>query len=186
MMVSPMPVAETAQVSLSAHVPAPIRAESPTRPGCWLVMPPVEVAAERLPRASTATAPTVVVAIRIKHELHSLLGLLELLASKIGDEIGFVLDGQIVLLAKRESRLRHQEYVLGAFHDEPRRGDWIRDPREIRDRAGRAIDSAHNRGVHPDVALGAEHGTTPRIEVRVVLQHADRRLDRLEGRATRI
>lgn len=50
MNISPCPVAETAQVALSANVPAPITGVSPTRPGGLAVMPPVEVAAARLPR----------------------------------------------------------------------------------------------------------------------------------------
>ena len=46
---SPSPVHETAQVLLSAYVPAPIIGESPTRPNFLLLIPPVEVAAARLP-----------------------------------------------------------------------------------------------------------------------------------------
>jgi hypothetical protein len=48
-----------AQVSLSAQVPAPMTGVSPTRPGDFAVMPPVDVAAARLPFRSRATAPTV-------------------------------------------------------------------------------------------------------------------------------
>ncbi len=56
---SPCPVADTAQLSLLAYVPAPMMGESPTRPQRLPVMPPVEVAAARLPCRSSATAPTV-------------------------------------------------------------------------------------------------------------------------------
>ena len=56
---NPWPVAETAQQSFAAYVPAPMIGESPTRPHFLPVMPPVEVAAARLPVASSATAPTV-------------------------------------------------------------------------------------------------------------------------------
>ena len=56
---SPLPVADTAQVALSAYVPAPMIGESPMRPQRLLVMPPVDVAAARLPFLSRATAPTV-------------------------------------------------------------------------------------------------------------------------------
>src|SRR5205807_9240750 len=56
---SPVPVQETATESLSAYVPAPMIGESPTRPYCLFVVPPVDVPAARLPAASSATAPTV-------------------------------------------------------------------------------------------------------------------------------
>ena len=56
---SPSPVAETAQDRLSAKVPAPMTALSPTRPGSLNETPPVEVAAARFPCRSRATAPTV-------------------------------------------------------------------------------------------------------------------------------
>jgi len=51
--------AETAQVALFAYVPPPMMGESPTRPAFLFVVPPVEVAAARLPFLSSATAPTV-------------------------------------------------------------------------------------------------------------------------------
>ena len=56
---SPCPVPEIAQVALSANVPAPISGLSPTRPGSFAVIPPVEVAAATVPSRSHATAPTV-------------------------------------------------------------------------------------------------------------------------------
>ena len=56
---SPSPVAETAQVALSANVPAPMFGESPMRPGSLPVTPPVDVPAARLPWLSSATQPTV-------------------------------------------------------------------------------------------------------------------------------
>ena len=56
---SPSPVADTAQTPSSAQVPAPGSGASPTRPGIWPFMPPVDVAAARWPAASSATAPTV-------------------------------------------------------------------------------------------------------------------------------
>ena len=59
MIASPSPVQEIAAVASSAQVPAAISGESPTRPGCLPALPPVEVAAATLPRASRATAPTV-------------------------------------------------------------------------------------------------------------------------------
>jgi hypothetical protein len=56
---SPEPVADTAQVWLLAHVPAPMMGLSPTRQSSAFVMPPVEVAAASCPSVSSATAPTV-------------------------------------------------------------------------------------------------------------------------------
>jgi hypothetical protein len=56
---SPVPVQDTAQLALFAYVPAPITGESPTRPKRLPVMPPVDVAAARSPRASRTTQPTV-------------------------------------------------------------------------------------------------------------------------------
>ena len=56
---SPWPVADTAQQSSAAYVPAPMIGVSPTRPARLPVMPPVDVAAARWPCASSATAPTV-------------------------------------------------------------------------------------------------------------------------------
>jgi hypothetical protein len=59
MIASPSPVQEMATVVSSAHVPAAISDESPTRPGCLRLVPPVDVAAATPPWASSATAPTV-------------------------------------------------------------------------------------------------------------------------------
>ena len=59
MIASPSPVQEIAAVASSAHVPAATSGESPTRPGCLPLLPPVEVAAAMPPPASRATAPTV-------------------------------------------------------------------------------------------------------------------------------
>src|ERR1035437_8300016 len=59
MMGSPHPVRERAAERLSGYQPQPMREDSPTRPGVLLRVPPVEVAAARLPWASRATAPTV-------------------------------------------------------------------------------------------------------------------------------
>src|SRR5438045_3166796 len=56
---SPAPVAEIAADSFDAYVPAPMMGESPTRPYCLLLMPPVDVPAARLPSLSSATQPTV-------------------------------------------------------------------------------------------------------------------------------
>jgi hypothetical protein len=46
---SPVPVAETAAVSLWAYVPAPMIGESPIRPTGLFVSPPVDVPAARSP-----------------------------------------------------------------------------------------------------------------------------------------
>src|ERR1700728_1803595 len=59
MMGSAHPVRDTAAARVSEWQPQPMRDESPTRPGVLLRVPPVDVAAARLPRASRATAPTV-------------------------------------------------------------------------------------------------------------------------------
>ena len=58
MIASPCPVADAAP-NACAKVPAPINAESPTRPKSLPGTPPVEVAAAIAPCTSTATAPTV-------------------------------------------------------------------------------------------------------------------------------
>src|SRR5437867_1161479 len=59
MMASPSPVHETPPSVLSAYVPQPMSAESPTRPGSLPAVPPEEVAAAMVPARSRATAPTV-------------------------------------------------------------------------------------------------------------------------------
>src|SRR5262245_24269204 len=59
MIASPSPVADTAPSELSAYVPHPMSALSPTRPGSLACVPPVEVAAAEVPWRSSATAPTV-------------------------------------------------------------------------------------------------------------------------------
>src|SRR5205085_2043808 len=59
MIASPSPVADTAPSVLSAYVPHPMSALSPTRPGSLPWVPPVEVAAAEVPWRSRATAPTV-------------------------------------------------------------------------------------------------------------------------------
>ena len=50
---------DTATLSSAAYVPHPGSGESPTRPGIWFVMPPVDVPAATCPAASLATAPIV-------------------------------------------------------------------------------------------------------------------------------
>ena len=55
---SPWPVPETAQRSFWAQVPAPSMGESPTLPVILLVLPPVDVAAAKLPYLSVLTDPT--------------------------------------------------------------------------------------------------------------------------------
>src|SRR5262249_55290652 len=59
MMASPSPVHDTPPSVLSAYVPHPMSAESPTRPGSLPDVPPVDVAAAMVPARSSATAPTV-------------------------------------------------------------------------------------------------------------------------------
>ena len=44
---SPWPVNDMAAAALSAYVPAPMMGESPTLPGIFPVMPPVDVPAAR-------------------------------------------------------------------------------------------------------------------------------------------
>ena len=46
-----------APASASAYVPQPTSGESPTRPACLQIVPPVEVPATTPPSRSTATAP---------------------------------------------------------------------------------------------------------------------------------
>jgi len=59
MIASPLPVQDAPPSVLSAYVPHPMSALSPTRPGRLPTMPPVEVAAATVPWRSSATAPTV-------------------------------------------------------------------------------------------------------------------------------
>src|SRR5207244_11534820 len=54
---SPIPVAHAAPAASSAYIPAPITAESPTLPGFFSQIPPVETAADGTPERSTATSP---------------------------------------------------------------------------------------------------------------------------------
>ncbi len=57
--VSPCPVAEHAPIESSQYPPHQTRGVSPTLPGIFPVIPPVEVAHATCPFWSTATAPTV-------------------------------------------------------------------------------------------------------------------------------
>src|SRR5437867_8898208 len=59
MIASPSPVHDTPPSELSAYVPQPISALSPTRPGRLPSVPPVDVAAATVPCRSRAVAPTV-------------------------------------------------------------------------------------------------------------------------------
>src|SRR5919198_1365416 len=59
MIASPSPVHDTPPSELSAYVPHPISAVSPTRPGRLPTIPPVDVAAATVPWRSSAVAPTV-------------------------------------------------------------------------------------------------------------------------------
>ena len=114
--------------------------ESPTRPGRLLVMPPVEVAAARLPAPSRATAPTVpwvVGGTMLRDALAALLGQ-QLLQALGGAEVEVGHERQALLEREFLRPRPHQQHVARLLHDVARQVDGVADVAHRGDRARRA------------------------------------------------
>ena len=69
------------------------------------------------------------------------------------------------------------------LHHPAGQADRIAGRGDAADRAGIAIGAVHDRGVHLDPALIGEDRAAPGVEMGVVLEHAHRRLDRVDRAA---
>ena len=67
------------------------------------------------------------------------------------------------------------------LHHRARREHRVADAPHRGHRAGAQLRAFHDRGVHLDLAVAVERGAAPGVEQRVVLQHHDRRGDRIEA-----
>src|SRR5260370_268403 len=140
---SPSPVAETAQVALFAYVPPPMMGESPTRPAFLFVVPPVEVAAARLPFLSSATAPTVPCRSRsvtmnffppTPASFRSLFHFLQSLPALFGVKILLVDKLNAVRRGERLRAFAVHHHVSRFLHHQPRQVDRILDVFQTGDR----------------------------------------------------
>lgn len=80
------------------------------------------------------------------------------------------------------ARAREQD-VVRPLHDGPRHRHRVEMRAQGRDRARLEIAPVHDHRVELDVARGREHGAAARVERRVRLQDAHRRLDRVDRAA---
>ena len=184
---SPTPVHEMAQLALSAKVPAPMTAESPTRPHCWFTTPPVDVAAARLPHLSRATAPTVpsfaLVGLRmIKNNRLLFLRLCQLRDTRFGQEILSVFEWYAVFPGEPFRAFADQEDVLAFLHDGTGKQHGIPDAAHAGDRAGVERAAIHDRRVALDGAVDIQDRTAARVVEGVVFKQHDAMRDRIERR----
>ena len=149
MIASPSPVQEIAAVASSAHVPAAMIGESPTRPGCLPLVPPVEVAAATPPRASRATAPTVPPPL----ERALALG---------GPEPRLGRGVQPGLARELRGRLADEHHVPALLEHGARGEHRVANPAQRGDRARGAVGAAHHRRVEQHEPALVEHRAAAR------------------------
>ena len=176
MIASPSPVQETATLSSSAQVPAPISGESPTRPRRWPIVPPVEVAAASRPSRSRATAPTVPAAQPRSPEASTV-------ALAVGDQPRRIAELDAVVGRERARRRAHEQHVVAVAQHRAGGADRVAHALHAGHRADVAARALHHRRVELDPAVLGQRGAAARVEDRVVLEHDDRGLDRVERAA---
>ena len=112
--------------------------------------------------------------------------LLELAAALGGLEIFGRLLRQALLARELVGALAAEEDVRALLHHPAGEADRVARRCDTGDRAGVAVAAVHDRGVHLDAPVIGEDRTAPRVEMRIVLEHPDRRLDRVQrGAAAR-
>ena len=108
---------------------------------------------------------------------------LQRLPALVGVEI-FLVDKRDAHLFRERLRALAREHDVRRFlHHHPREADRIANVLHARDRPGFERFAVHDRGVELVRALMGEDRAFAGVEQRVVLQHMDRRLDRVEARA---
>ena len=176
---SPWPVHDTATVASSAHVPAPISGESPTRPSRWPDTPPVDVAAARRPSASRATAPTVP---RAPAASPSLSASSASRSRSVTNHVSFSKASPAVA-ANSIAGGADEQHVAALGEHRARRADRVAHAAHGRHRAGGARGAVHDRRVELDAAVLGQRGAAPGVELGVVLEHDDGGLDGVERRS---
>jgi hypothetical protein len=139
------------------------------------VIPPVEVAAARLPCRSRATTPNAA----------SLEFVLQFAPAPFTVKIASFRKNDALLPAKGERTLSDQQYFFRSFHDRTRGQYRIARPEDARDRTRPMVATVHQRGVHLLRPGGCKDAASAGIEQRVVLEHHDRFSDRVESAAAR-
>ena len=188
-MPSPQPVAEASPQRSSAYVPAPMIAESPTRPGALSCVSPVDVAAATWPCAS---------ACHRAHRAH-LCGQ-RLVAALVGDEIllpgahakktlELVADQQVTIATQYDAAFAgkglrpkaHQQHVRRILEHATRQADGVTHTCHRGRGAGAQQLALHDRGVELDRAGLIQMRTVASVERRIVFQDPHRGLDHIKG-----
>ena len=119
---------------------------SPTRPGSFSCMPPVEVAAARWPRASRATAPTVPTSCRAAADAAGRSARrLPARALPRRHEQRVVVRGDPDLARERRRARAGEEHVVRPLHDRARERDRVPHVLHDRDRAAAERLAVHDR-----------------------------------------
>jgi len=135
--------------------------ESPTRPKCLLVSPPVEVAAVRSPYWSRAMAPVVPLGFEVP------LGGAECLSASMAFSRLLRLlrhEGDALLLGELLRAFADQQDVFCAIHHQAREIDRISDVAHRGDGPSLAVLAVHDRGVELREPVMIEHRSATGIE----------------------
>src|SRR6266508_3307370 len=178
MMASPSPVHDTPPIELSAYVPQPIRALSPTRPESFPMVPPVDVAAAMVPLRSRATAPTVPPRVS---RLEATSAWRRCWRSVTSDAVSH--SGTPTERANARAPSPTSRTWRRRPEDAAHECDRIRDARDGRDGTALEMIAFHDRCVHFDRAVAGENRAATRVEARVVLERAHRAFHGVQRRA---
>jgi hypothetical protein len=160
-------------------VPAPMIGLSPTRPGNFPVMPPVEVAAARSPMAVAGNrthrpVPALLVVSLGKAASAAFEFDLQRAPALFGEEIGGFGEGDTVLAAKRQRALANQEHTSRMFHDRARCQNRVARSEDAGHRTCATIATVHYRRVHFLGAGRRKHAASPGVEQRNIFEHNHR------------
>ncbi|UWX04843.1 O-acetyl-ADP-ribose deacetylase [Pseudoxanthomonas sp. NC8] len=100
--------------------------------------------------------------------------LLQLLPAFLGTEVRRVDQFEALLGRKRFGTVADHHHVLRAVHHRPGERDRVAHPVHAGNRAGLAAGTVHQRGVQFVAAVMVEHGATAGVELRCILEDADR------------
>ena len=99
-----------------------------------------------------------------------LVGPVVTLALALGDEPLGVLEVEPGVDGEALGALADEERVRRLLHDRAGQADGMADAGHARAGAGLADHAVHDRGVHLDAPVGGQHGSTPGVEQRALLE----------------
>ena len=161
--------------------------ESPTRPTCLLVSPPVEVAAARLPARSSATAPTVPLGSAFGGAGGALAGralhLLQFVLTLRGAEVFRRHQHDALFQGELLGALADQQHVRALVHHQARQIDRVLDVAYGGHRPRTRPVAVHDGGIELRIPVRVEHRAAAGIELRVILHGAHRGRHGIQARA---